>query len=176
MYLSDYFQIGTIVNTHGIQGELRVMPSTDDPSRFELLDTIEIFLGSDKLEYTFEGARPHKSLIILKLKEIKDRTTAEKLVNGVIKIPRSKALPLDDNEYYQKDLLDMTVVTDDGEELGQLVQIISTGANDVYVVRNNTDNAKVKDLLIPAIKECILSVSMQDKLMTVRLLKGLREL
>jgi len=175
--LSDYFQIGTIVNTHGLQGELRVMPSTDDPGRFELLDAVEIFWDSDKVKYTFEGARLHKTLIILKLKEVKDRTAAEKLVGGVIKVPRSEAIPLEDNEYYQKDLLDMAVVTDTGEELGQIVQIIETGANDVYVVRpSNAEESKIKDLLIPAIKDCILSVSVQDKLMTVRLMEGLREL
>ena len=153
------------------------MPTTDDPSRFELLDVLEIFFGSDIKNYPLENVRPHKSLMVLKLTGINDRNAAEKLVGGVIKIPRSKALPLEENEYYQKDLLDMSVVSDTGEELGQLIRIIETGANDVYVVRSASGlNNNAKDLLIPAIKECILSVSISDKKMTVHLMKGLREL
>ena len=112
-------------------------------------------------------------LIILKLKGIDDRNAAEQLVGGVIKVPRSKALPLEENEYYQKDLLDMAVLADTGEELGHLSQIIETGANDVYVVTPKTEG---KNILIPAIKECILSVSVSDKKMTVHLMEGLREL
>ena len=126
-----------------------------------------------------KNAWPHKTMIVLKLADVDDRNAAEKMVGGIIKVPRSKALPLDENEYYQKDLLDMAVVSDSGEVLGQLVQIIETGANDVYVVRPTAGpdaKGKVKDLLIPAIKECILSVSVPDKKMTVHIMEGLREL
>ena len=173
----DYFEIGTIVNVHGLQGEIRVIPATDDPSRFKLLDKIEIFFKSYKMVYPLMNIRSHKNLIILKLSGIDNRNDAEKLVGGVIKVPRSKALPLEEDEYYQKDLLDMTVVSDIGEELGQLIQIIETGANDVYVVRPPAKpGAKAKDLLIPAIKECILFVSIPERKMTVHLLEGLREL
>ena len=170
----DYFDIGTVVNVHGIKGEIRVMPTTDDPSRFQLLDTIEIYQGSGKKEYPLESARPHKTLIVLKLQGIEDRDSAEKLKGGVIKVPRSQALPLEEDEYYQKDLLDMDVKTHAGEELGQLVQILETGANDVYIVRSKY--ADEKDILIPAIKECILDVDLQNKIMTVHLMEGLREL
>ena len=175
----DYFEIGTIVNVHGLKGEIRVMPATDDPSRFKLLDKLQIFFGSDITEYSLKNAWPHKTMIVLKLAGIDDRNAAEKMVGGVIKVPRSKALPLEENQYYQKDLLDMAVVSDTGEELGQLVQIIETGANDVYVVRpaaRPDTKGKIKDLLIPAIEECILSVSVKDKKMTVHVMEGLREL
>ena len=170
----DYFDIGAIVNVHGIKGEIKVMPSTDDPSRFELLESVEIFSGSSKSTvYPLEKSRPHKTMVVLKLTGVDDRNTAEQLVGGVIKIPRSMALPLEEDEYYQKDLLDMLVVTDTGEELGHLAQIIETGANDVYVVR---PGGQKKDILIPAIKECILAVSVTEKKITVHLMKGLREL
>jgi 16S rRNA processing protein RimM len=170
---NDYFDIGSIVNVQGLQGEIKIIPSTDDPSRFELLSAVEIFLESGSSEYPLERVRFHKNLLVLKLKGIEDRNAAEQLVGGVIKVPRSCALPLEDDEYYQKDLLDMAVVTDEGEELGFLRQIIETGANDVYVIRHEN---KVKDLLIPAIKDCILSVSLPEKKMTVHLMNGLREL
>ena len=173
----DYFTIGTIVNVHGVQGEIRVMPATDDPNRFKLLDKLEIFFESYIAEYPLKSVRPHKNLMVLKLAGIDNRNDAVQLVSGVIKVPRSKALPLEENEYYQKDLLDMTVVSDTGEELGQLIHIIETGANDVYVVRPHTGlDGKAKDLLIPAIKECILSVSVSERKMTVHLMEGLREL
>ena len=171
----SYFEIGKIVNTHGIQGEIRVLPSTDDPSRFGLLDTLEIFFtDAQEQSYPLEKARLHKNLAILKLKGIDTRNAAENLVGGIIKIPPEKALPLEEGEYYQRDLLGMTVVTGDGEELGELAQILVTGANDVYVVRPLLAEDNKKDILIPAIRQCILDVSVAEKLMTVNLMDGLR--
>jgi 16S rRNA processing protein RimM len=168
----DYFDIGKIVNVHGLKGDIRIVPTTDDPSRFNLLDSIEIFFGSESSTYHLERAKPHKNVLVLKLKGIEDRKAAETLIGGIIKVPRAKALPLEDNEYYQKDLIDMSVISNVGEDLGTLVQVIETGANDVYVIRPESG----KDLLIPAIKECILDVDVPGKKMTVHLMKGLREL
>jgi 16S rRNA processing protein RimM len=175
----DYFDIGVIVSVHGLKGEVRVKPITDDPSRFGLLDVVEIFFDNkpSSESYPLKSARPHKTLMVLKLEGVDDRNAAEKLVGGIIKVPRSRALPLGENEYYQKDLLEMTVVTDTGEKLGHLVQVIETGANDVYVVRPLSDvqaNTQAKDILIPAIKECILDVSLEEAKMTVHLMEGLR--
>ena len=169
----DYFAIGFIVNVHGLSGEVRVTPTTDDPSRFKLLDQVEVFFKSGSVKYPLQSARMHKTVIILKLKGVEDRDAAKLLIGGVIKITRSKALPLEEGEYYQKDLLGMVVVTEQGEELGCLSQIIETGSNDVYVITPRSGN---KDILIPAIKDCILSVSVDEKKMTVHLMKGLREL
>lgn len=170
----DYFEIGAIVNVHGLRGEIKVLPITDDPGRFELLEQVEVYDKDVKKVYELEKARIHKAMVMLKLKGVNDRTAAEQLVGGVIKVPRSMAIPLEEDEYYQKDLLDLTVVTDTGNELGLLVQIIETGANDVYVVRPSKNEGK--DILIPAIKECILSVDLPENKMTVHLMKGLREL
>ena len=171
----DYFKIGAIVNVHGLRGEIKVLPTTDDPSRFELLEEVEVFFDADaKSKHHLESVKPHKALLILKLKGIDDRNAAEALKGGVIRVPRSQAIPLEDDEYFQKDLLDMQVVTDSGEKLGILAQIIETGANDVYVVRFDDNGGK--DILIPAIKQCILSVSVSEKKMTVRLMEGLRDL
>mgnify|MGYP000133330403 FL=1 len=98
-------------------------------------------------------------------------TTAEKLKGATVKIPPEDALPLEEGEYYIRDLYDMNVVTDEGENLGIIKDILFTGANDVYVVKPE----KGKDILIPAIKECILDVDVENKKMTVKLLKGLRD-
>ena len=183
----DYFDIGIVVNVHGLAGEIKVMPTTDDPSRFALLDSVEIFMGTVKnsgraagsVVFPLENVRPHKNVIILKLTGVSDRDAARELVGGIIKVPRSEALPLVDNEYYHKDLIGMSVFTDPDtdvpEELGNLVQIISTGANDVYVVRSCRNDQK-REILIPAVKECILSVNLAENKMTVRLMEGLLEL
>ena len=169
----DTFDIGLIVNVHGLKGEIKVLPTTDDPMRFKLLKTINVYNGEQKTAYKPGSVRAQKNMLIIKLKEINDRDEAAKLVGGVIKVARSEALPLDEDEYYQKDLLDMKVITETGEVLGNLSQIIETGANDVYVVK---EAGKKKDILIPAIRECIISVSVKEKLMTVKLLDGLLDL
>lgn len=169
----DTFDIGLIVNVHGLKGEIKVLPTTDDPARFKLLKTINVYNEKQKTAYNPASIRSQKNMLIIKFKEINDRDEAAKLVGGVIKVARSEALPLDEDEYYQKDLLDMKVITETGEVLGNLSQIIETGANDVYVVK---EAGKKKDILIPAIRECIISVSVKEKLMTVKLLDGLLDL
>ena len=171
---ANYFDIGTIVNSHGIQGELRVMPSTDDPSRFGLLDAVEVFFEglANGRSYPIESARQHKSLVVLKLAGVDTRNEAERMVGGILKIPPEKALPLAEDEYYHRDLLDMCVLTEQGEVLGKLVRILETGANDVYVVQPEAKGAK--EILLPAIKDCLREVSVPDKRMVVHLMEGLR--
>lgn len=169
--MDDYFVIGDIVNTQGIKGEVRVIPCTDDESRFELLDSIFVEQKGKIKEYNIENVRYHKQFVLLKLEGIDDMTAAEKLKGSVVKIPPEDALPLEEGEYYIRDLYDMEVFTDEGEKLGILSDILFTGANDVYVVKAE----KGKDILIPAIKECILDVDVENKKMTVKLLKGLRD-
>lgn len=169
--MDDYFVIGDIVNTQGIKGEVRVIPCTDDESRFELLDSIFVEQKGKMKEYNIENVRYHKQFVLLKLEGIDDMTAAEKLKGSVVKIPPEDALPLEEGEYYIRDLYDMEVFTDEGEKLGILSDILFTGANDVYVVKAE----KGKDILIPAIKECILDVDVENKKMTVKLLKGLRD-
>lgn len=169
--MKGYFEIGKIVNTHGLKGELRVWPTTDEPSRFSLLQQVEVKLGNVTQSYEIEKLRYHKQFVILKLIGIDDIANAEKLKTGVLIIPEEKALPLYENEYYIRDLLGLTVVTETGEVLGKLIKIMPTGANDVYIVKTPEG-----ELLIPAIRQCILKVDKQADLMTVHLLEGLREL
>lgn len=172
--MEEYVQIGKIVNTHGVKGELKVIPTTDDITRFELLETIFVQTRSELNEYTLSQVRYHKNFILIKLEKIETMTDAEKLKNCIIKIPKKWALPLDKDEYYIGDLYDMQVLTEDGEDLGSIVDVLFTGSNDVYIVKD-TNNTSAKEILIPAIKECIKNVDIEKKIMTVHLLEGLRE-
>ena len=167
--MSDYFVIGKIVNTQGIKGEVRILPSTDDINRFKLLNEILVEKKSGFETYEIETVRFHKQFVLLKLKGIDTMTDAEKLKNLEIKIPSELALPCEEDEYYIRDLYGLNVFEENGENLGILEDIIFTGANDVYVVKKDDSQ-----ILIPAIKKCILSVNISDKKMIVKLLEGLR--
>lgn len=169
---NKYFVVGKIVNTQGIKGEVRVLPTTDDVSRFELLDFVYVDKKGNIQKYEIENVRYHKQFVIIKFKGIDDMTAGETLKNTEVKITEDMALPLGEDEYYISDLYSMEVVTDDGELLGTIQDIIFTGANDVYVVRN--DESEKSEILIPAIKQCILNVDKENNKMTVKLLEGLR--
>ena len=168
--MDSYFLIGAVVGAQGLSGEIKVVPITDDPKRFELLKSAPFFFDLNEKysrEFKINKVRYHKSFVLLKLNGIDDRTAAEKLIGAKIKIPPEQAVPLDVDEYFFRDLIDLPVCTDEGESLGILCDILRTGANDVYVVRSKTE-----EILIPAIKSCVLSVTPEK--MTVRLPDGLR--
>ncbi len=168
--MENYFVVGNIVNTQGIKGEVRLMPSVDDVERFKLLDRIFVDRKGSITEYEIENVRFHKQFVLLKLKGIDDMTSAERLKGTVAKITEDMALPCDEDEYYIRDLYDMEVVTDEGEKLGVISDVIFTGANDVYAVKSDDG----KEILLPAIKDCILNVDVENNIMTVKLLEGLR--
>lgn len=170
--MADYFEIGKIVNTQGVKGDVRVMPMTDDITRFELLKEVDIKSKNEIKHLTIERVWYHKQFVILKFKEIHDMTAADKLRGGIIIIPPEQALPLNEDEFYIKDLYGMVVETVDGESLGEIADVLFTGANDVYSVKNKQTG---KEILIPAIKQCILKVDTANKKMIVALLEGLRE-
>ncbi len=161
----QYFTIGKIVNTQGIGGQVRVVPTTDDIKRFELLKTVELFNEKGVLskEVKIQKVSYHKSFVLLKLEEVDTMTDAELLKGFTIKIPREQALPLEEDEYYISDLYGMDVVTQEGESLGVVQEILFTGANDVYIVRDENGN----DILIPAIKRYVLKVNVAENKMTV---------
>lgn len=162
------FEIGKIVNTHGLKGDVKVFPLTDDPKRFELLDEIDVCVQNGKHTFEISHVRYQKNMVVLKLKGINSIEDAEKLRGGIIKISEDKALPLGEDEYFMRDLYELEVF-ENGIKLGVIKQIIETGANDVYVVARENE----KDLLIPAIKQCIKQVDIDNKRMDVVLLKGL---
>ena len=167
--MEQMFTIGKIVNTHGVKGEVRVLPSTDDVKRFGKLKEVKVE-NRTMTTYEIETVRYHKNFVLLKFKGIDTMNEAELLKNSLLKIDRKDALPLKKDEYYQCDLYGLRVLTDTGRDLGKLTDILMTGSNDVYVVRNEE-----KEILIPAIKQCILKVDLEAGEMLVHLLEGLED-
>ncbi len=169
--MNDYFVIGKIVNTQGVRGDVRILPQTDDITRFEKLEKVEIFRENDKNSIkvlTIGKVWYHKSFVVIKFKEIENMNDAEKIKDYFIRIDRKDAVPLEEDEYFITDLIGVKVITEDKENLGIIKDVITTGANDVYIIKTSG-----KDILIPAIKQCILDVDMENRIMTIHLMKGL---
>lgn len=168
--MEQMFTIGKIVNTHGVKGEMRILPSTDDIKRFEKLKQVTVVNREEKV-YEITGIRYHKNFVLLKFKGIDTLNDAELLKNSLIKIDRKDSLPLEEDEYYISDLYGMNVITEEGRDLGEIKDILYTGSsNDVYIIFNKETQ---KEILIPAIKQCIKKVDVSNNLMTVHLLEGL---
>ncbi len=165
-----YFEIGKVVGTHGIKGTFKVYPTTEDPSRFELLKEVIFDFRGNKEVFKIKNVAYHKNIVLLTVKEIDDINVALKYKDAKILIPDELALPLEEDEYYIRDLYDMEVYTEEGEYLGIISNIMETGSNDVYVITKEG----TKDLLIPAIKDCIIKVDVAENKMTVKLMEGLR--
>ena len=170
--MNEMFTVGKIVNTHGVKGEVKVMPTTDDPSRFKKFKSVYV-MRKTMTTYEIETVRFHKGCVLIKFKGIDDMDAAELLRGSEIKIDRKDGVPLGKDEYYISDLYDMEVYTEEERFLGKIVDIIETGSNDVYVLKKAD---RPKDLLIPAIKQVIKNVDVAGKKMTVHLLEGLEEL
>jgi 16S rRNA processing protein RimM len=168
--MDNYLRVGVISSTHGIKGEVKVFPTTDDVNRFKELKTVFLDTGKELLSMEIEGVKFFKQMAILKFKGIDDINDVEKYRGKDLLIDRENAVKLEEGEYFIFDLIHSEVITDEGEKLGSLAEIISTGANDVYVVK--TDEGK--EILIPSIKECVLDVNVEHKKITVHLLNGLR--
>ncbi|MBR1865677.1 MAG: 16S rRNA processing protein RimM [Lachnospiraceae bacterium] len=169
--MEDLFQIGVITSTHGIKGEVKVFPTTDDNNRFKKLKDCLIEYKGELLPIRAESCKFFKNMVILKFEDIDHINDVEKYRQCKLFVDRNHAVPLKEDEYFMADLLGLSVVTEDGRQLGSLVDIIQTGANDVYVI---VDEAK-REWLIPAIKDCILNIEVDKSEMTVRLLKGMEE-
>lgn len=168
--MENFFEIGKIAGTHGIKGTLKIFPTTDVPERFELLDEVILEIKNEKKVCKIEKVAYHKNLVLLTLKEYNDLNQVEGFKGGRILIPEDKALPLGKDEYYTRDLYGIDVFTDEGELLGTLSEVYTTGANDVYGVKDSEGS----EILIPAIKQCVVAVDIAGKKMTVKLLEGLR--
>ena len=162
-------QVGVITATHGLKGEVKVFPTTDDPNRFRRLKEVILNTGREERVLEIEGVKFFKQMVILKFKGLDDIGDVEKFRRGTLSVTRENAVKLKRNEYFIADLIGMRVENEDGSELGTLQDVIATGANDVYDVRLSDG----RQVLIPAIRECILSVDVEEGRMQVHLLDGL---
>lgn len=158
-------EIGQIVNTHGLRGDLKVMPWCDDPEIFDELAYVII----DGAEFDIEKSRMQKNMVLLKLEGIDDINEAEKYRNKVLTVPREELGDLPEGTYYICDLLGCTVETIDGRNLGKITDVIKTGSNDVYVV----EEPGKKQVLIPVIDDVVKSVDIDGKHIVIEPLKGL---
>ena len=169
--MEQYLQVGVITNTHGIAGEVKVFPTTDDVKRFKKLKEVILEPEHENLLLHVTGVKYVKNLVVLRFAEYSDINDVERFRQKGLYVTREHAVKPGEGEYFIADLIGMNVVTDDGEELGELQDVIQTGANDVYAVAYQG-----RELLLPAIRECIRSVDIEHRLMTVHLMPGLLDL
>ncbi|MCM1050034.1 MAG: ribosome maturation factor RimM [Clostridiales bacterium] len=163
------FQIGVITQTHGLRGEVKVFPTTDEAGRYKKLKEVILDDGKKRLTMTIESVRFFKQFVILKFKGFDSIDDIEKYKNAKLLVTRENAVKLEKDEYFIADMLGMKVETEDGSPFGILKDVLTTGANDVYVVEMEDG----KEALLPAIKECILNIDMENAVMTVHIMDGL---
>lgn len=167
--MEEYFEIGQIVNTSGLKGEIKIKPFTDDITKFNDFKTIYVSVKKELKEFEVEHVRFSKNMVFLKLKGIDTIEEAENYRNLYIKRKRDKDEKLEEDTYYIVDLLGCKVYTDEQKELGEVVDVFSTGSNDVYVVKDEIG----KQVLLPAIKDVIKNVDIENRTIIVHLLEGL---
>jgi len=167
--MEEYLEIGQIVNTNGLKGNLKVKPLTDDITRFEDLESVYIQKGKELIEFNIQDVKYIKNMVILKLEGIDNIDEAEKYKNFYIKINRENAVELEDDSYFIVDIIGCEVYTDSNQLLGKVIDVFSTGSNDVYTVKNSEG----KEILLPAIEDVIKDVDIQNKKITVELMEGL---
>lgn len=167
--MDDYLRVGVIANTHGVRGEVKVYPTTDDAGRFKKLKNVTLDTGKEYLELEITSVRFFKNLVILKFKGYDNINDIEKYKGKDLLITRENAVPLAENEYFIYDIIGAAVVEEDGKEVGILKEVLTTGANDVYVVQGKDQ----KEILLPVIPDCVLTVDTDEKKVIVRILPGL---
>lgn len=169
--MEDLFQVGAVTGTHGLRGEVKVFPTTDDPSRYERLKEVIVDTGKEQQTLKIRHVKFFKQMVIVKFAGLNDINEAEKYKGARLYVTRENALELAEDEYYFADLAGLRVETEEGEVLGTVKDILQTGANDVYVVGRE----KKKDLLLPAIKDCVKQIDLEGGRMVIHLLPGLLE-
>ena len=166
--MEQFLQVGVISSTHGIRGEVKVFPTTDDAARFKKLKKVLLDTGKEQLELEVQSVKFFKQFVILKFKGIDNINDIEKYKGRSLLVPREDAVPLESDEYYIADLIGMEVFEGD-ERFGVIRDVMETGANEVYVI----DSDMHGEVLIPAIRQCILDVDVEKKKMQIRLMDGL---
>lgn len=167
--MEDLFRIGVITQPHGLKGEVKVFPTTDDVNRFKKLKKCIIRTKKGDIQAEKSSCKFFKNMVILAFKEYTDINQVEALRQCEIYVTREDAVPLLEDEYYIADVLNMDIVTEDGTSIGVLEDVLQTGANDVFSVRLKDG----RELLLPVIKDCVLDINYDEKKIVVRLMKGM---
>ena len=171
-YMEQLLQVGVISSTHGVRGEVKVFPTTDDVKRFKKLKEVILDTGKEQLPLEIAQVKFFKNLVILKFKGIDNINDIEKYKGKSLYVTREHAVKLKKDEYFIADLIGMRAVTEEGEELGMIKDVLQTGANDVYIIKKDGED----ELLGPAIKDCVKNVDIEGGVMTLHLLEGLRDI
>lgn len=167
--MESRFQIGIISSTHGIRGEVKVFPTTDDVRRFGKLKEVILDTGKGDLNLSVQSVKYFKQFVIVKFEGLDDINAVEKYRGKSLYVTRENAVRLQKDEYFIADLIGLGVQDETGEPIGVLEDVLGTGANDVYRIRL-TDG---RELLLPAIRQCVLEVDVQAGFMKVHILEGL---
>ena len=170
--MENLLRVGVITSTHGVRGEVKVFPTTDDMNRFKKLKTVILDTGKEHKTLNIESVKFFKNMVILKFKGFDNINDVEMWRQKDLLITRDQAVKLSPDENFIVDLIGLTVITDEGEKLGVMKDVLQTGANDVYIVKM----ADGKEVLLPAIKDCILNVDLEKGEMLVHVLDGLLDL
>lgn len=170
--MEQFLRVGVISSTHGIRGEVKVFPTTDDIKRFKKLKAAVIDTGKEQIPVEIEQVKFFKNMVILKFKGYDSINEMEPYRGRDLLVSREHAVSLAPDENFIIDLIGLDVVTDEGESFGTVKDILQTGANDVYVIEGNDK----KEYLFPSIKECILDVNLEERKVTVHIMDGLLDL
>ncbi len=173
--MESRFRIGIFSSTHGIRGEIKVYPTTDSAERFAHLKEVILETKAGDLTLEVEKARPAKGMVILKFKGIDNINDIERHKGASLFVTRENAAPLEEGSFYIADLLGCRVETEEGRTLGVLRDVLPTGANDVFVVKD-PEKKDSKEYLLPNIKDCVLRIDPEARLITVHLMDGLEDL
>ena len=165
----DMFRVGIYVNTHGVRGEIKLLPTTDDVNRCHRDLPLVLDTGQEPVPVTVSTVKYFKNMVILGFKEFTDINAIERYKGCDVLVSRENAIPLEEGEYYVSDLIGCEVVEEDGKLLGTLIDVMTTGANDVYIVKTKAG----KEVLLPVIPDCIKNVDIENKKITVFLMPGL---
>ena len=167
--MENILQVGVITSTHGVRGEVKVFPTTDDARRFKRLKEVILDTGKEQITLEIEGVKFFKQFVILKFKGLDNINDVEKYRQKSLYVTRKNAVRLSKDEYFVADLMGLRVQNEEGEDIGVLREVMETGANDVYVI----DLADGRELLLPAIKQCVLNVDIEAGFVQVHILNGL---
>lgn len=170
--MEEYLRVGVITSPHGVRGEVKVFPTTDDKTRFKKLKKVRLDLGKEMKELEIAEVKFFKNMVILRFRGIERIEDIEGWRQKDLLIDRSQAVKLSPDENFITDLIGLRVLTDEGETLGTMIDVLQTAANDVYCVRTEEG----REVLLPAIKDCILKVDLEKQEMLVHILPGLLDL
>ena len=169
--MTESFQVGVIASTHGLQGEVNVFPTTQDPDRFKKLKKVTLHTQKgQEILLDVVSARFFKKFVIVKFKQFNNINEVEKFRGCELTIDRKDAIKLEKGEYYCADLIGLTIVDEEGAELGTLTEILQTGANDVYEMTLKDSEEKI---YIPAIKDCVKEIDIDAGKITIHVMPGL---